>query len=65
MDQVRIAQQRLAEQVDVAERRAYEARGPGWVFPKIGVYNPPNHPLNIGFSIIMFIQGTPKSSIKK
>ena len=45
MDQVRIAQQRLAEQVDVAERRAYEARGPGWVFPKIGVYNPPNHPL--------------------
>ena len=30
-DQVRIAQQRLAEQVDVAERRAYEVRGPGWV----------------------------------
>ena len=30
-EQVRIAQQRLAEQVDVAERRAYEVRGPGWV----------------------------------
>ena len=28
---MRIAQQRLAEQVDVAERRAYEVRGPGWV----------------------------------